>query len=196
MVKALRRAVFLDRDGVLNRPVVRNGKPYPPDTLEDFELLEGVPEALNSLSEKGFLLVVVTNQPDVARGTQSRDVVDQMHALLTQQLPIDDIRACFEEDSSSCRCYKPKPGMLIDAANELGIDLSSSYMVGDRWRDVGAGLNAGCDTRQCQMTVIRRRKAIALLSFRRSPQNASRHTPKPFKPSSGTAWCHIQSFRL
>jgi D-glycero-D-manno-heptose 1,7-bisphosphate phosphatase len=142
----MRRAVFLDRDGVINRAVVRNGRPYPPDTLEDFALLPGVPDALARLKAAGFLLVVVTNQPDVASGKQRRSIVDSFHAKLMAELPLDTIKACFELDSPESIHYKPKPGMLLEAAGELDIDLAGSFMVGDRWRDVGAGKNAGCVT--------------------------------------------------
>jgi D-glycero-D-manno-heptose 1,7-bisphosphate phosphatase len=139
----MRRAVFLDRDGVLNRAFSREGRPVPPASVDDFEILPGVPAALRALSRAGLLLIVVTNQPDVARGTQNRQVVEAMHSLLRSKLPIDDIRVCWDSDSS---WYKPKPGMLLAAARDWGIDLPSSYMVGDRWRDVGAGHAAGCYT--------------------------------------------------
>jgi D-glycero-D-manno-heptose 1,7-bisphosphate phosphatase len=140
------RAVFLDRDGVLNRAFMRGGKPYPPTTLDEFEILPDVREALDILIAAGFLLIVVTNQPDVARGTQSRATVEATHRRLLKALPLDDIRVCYEEDGPSCRCYKPKPGMLLDAAGDLGINLNKSYMIGDRWRDVGCGKAAGCFT--------------------------------------------------
>jgi D-glycero-D-manno-heptose 1,7-bisphosphate phosphatase len=142
----MRRAVFLDRDGVLNCALVRDGRPYPPATLDEFEILPGVAEALRALDDAGFLLIVATNQPDVARGLQRREVVEAMHRRLLDELPLDDIKVCYETDESRCACYKPKPGMLLEAARELGIALASSYMVGDRWRDVGAGKAAGCFT--------------------------------------------------
>ena len=142
MVK--RRAVFLDRDGVLNRTFVRDGKPYAPQSLEDFEILPGVPEALGRLRAAGFLNVVVTNQPDVATGKQTREVVEAMHALLLKKLQVDAVKVCFHADTDACECRKPKPGMLLEAAGELGIDLQRSFMVGDRWRDVGAAQAAGC----------------------------------------------------
>lgn len=141
-----RRAVFLDRDGVLNRAIIRNGKSFPPASLAEFEILPGVREALTRLSESGFLLIVATNQPDVARGLQRREVVEAMHRQLREQLPLDDIKVCYEEETPASVCYKPKPGMLLEAAREHAIDLSSSYMVGDRWRDVGCGRAAGCFT--------------------------------------------------
>jgi D-glycero-D-manno-heptose 1,7-bisphosphate phosphatase len=140
----MRRAIFLDRDGVLNRSVVRNGKPYPPASLEDLEILPGVAEALNDLRNGGFLTVVVTNQPDVATGQQSREVVEKINASLRERLCIDLIKVCFHADADNCACRKPKPGMLLEAARELGIDLSNSFLVGDRWRDIGAGHAAGC----------------------------------------------------
>jgi D-glycero-D-manno-heptose 1,7-bisphosphate phosphatase len=143
----VRRAVFFDRDGVLNRAVVRNGKPYPPDTLEALEILPGVPEALERLRAAGFLNVVVTNQPDVATGKQARSVVEAMHRLLGERLALDAIKACYHTDADACACRKPRPGMLLEAARELDIDFAASYLVGDRWRDVAAGQAAGC--RQC-----------------------------------------------
>ena len=141
-----RRAVFLDRDGVINRAIVRDGKPYSPDTFEDLEVLAGVPDALARLRLAGFRLVVVTNQPDVARGRQQRAVIDAMHARLAAELPIDDFRVCYHDDADGCACRKPKPGLLEPAAREGGLSLPASFMVGDRWRDVDAGRRAGCTT--------------------------------------------------
>ena len=140
------RAVFLDRDGVLNRAVVRDGKPYPPATIDELELLPGVPEACAVLHAAGFLLVVVTNQPDVARGTQLRAVVEDINDRLRALLPLDEIRTCYHSDRDRCPCRKPLPGLLIQAAADRNIDLSSSFMVGDRWKDVAAGHGAGCKT--------------------------------------------------
>jgi D-glycero-D-manno-heptose 1,7-bisphosphate phosphatase len=138
-----RPAVFLDRDGVLNEVTVRDGTPVPPPTVADLRIIDGVPEACARLHELGYVLVVITNQPDIARGTQTRDEVDRMHALLRQRLPLDDIVVCPHDDADGCRCRKPKPGMLLDAAVRLNLDLRSSFGVGDRWRDVEAAQNAG-----------------------------------------------------
>jgi D-glycero-D-manno-heptose 1,7-bisphosphate phosphatase len=140
-----RRAVFLDRDGVLNRAVVRDGKPYPPATLEEFEVLPGVPEALRRLHAAGFLLIGATNQPDVARGTQDRAVVEAMNARLLAETPMTEILVCYEDGDDHPR-RKPNPGLLLDAAQTYGIDLPASFMIGDRWRDVEAGRRAGCRT--------------------------------------------------
>ena len=139
-----RRAVFLDRDGVINRAVVRDGRPYAPATEEELEVLPGVAGALARLREAGFRLIVVTNQPDVARGTQRRETIDRMHARLGSELPIDEFRVCDHDDRDECPCRKPKPGMLEAAARASGLSLRESFMVGDRWRDVEAGRRAGC----------------------------------------------------
>jgi D-glycero-D-manno-heptose 1,7-bisphosphate phosphatase len=140
------RAVFLDRDGVINANVERDGKPVAPRRLEDFNLLPGAVEAVQRLKAAGFLIVVVTNQPDVRTGHISMETMEAMHAELRKRMPVDDIKACFHVDSDSCDCRKPKPGMILDAAREHGIDLGKSYVVGDRWRDIEAGRSAGCLT--------------------------------------------------
>jgi D-glycero-D-manno-heptose 1,7-bisphosphate phosphatase len=143
-----RPAVFLDRDGVINRALTRDGKPYPPASLAEFEILPGVPEACAKLNQAGFLLVVATNQPDVGRGTTSQQTVEAIHDYIRRKLPIDRVEACYHpgKGASECDCRKPKPGMLLRAARELGIDLSRSFMVGDRWRDIDAGRAAGVTT--------------------------------------------------
>jgi D-glycero-D-manno-heptose 1,7-bisphosphate phosphatase len=142
----MRWAVFLDRDGVLIRANVQNGKPYPVADLAELELLPGVREACTLLHEAGFLLIVATNQPDVARGTQRREVVEAMHRVLREKLPLDDILVCYHDDVDHCPCRKPSPGLLLRAAKVWNIDLSASYIVGDRWKDIEAGKRAGCIT--------------------------------------------------
>lgn len=139
-----KRAVFLDRDGVINRAIVRDGKPYPPETLEELEILPGVLEALGRLREAGFHLIVVTNQPDVARGVRTRDDIESFHNVIQTKLPLDDFRVCYHDDGDSCGCRKPEPGLLIMGAQENNVELSASFMVGDRWRDVEAAQRAGC----------------------------------------------------
>jgi len=140
------RAVFLDRDGVLNKAVVRDGRPYPPASVSELEVLRGVPEGLASLKEMGFLLIVVTNQPDVGRGTQTREAVEAIHAALQRTLPIDDFFTCYHDDADHCDCRKPLPGLILQAAAKHAIDLSQSFMIGDRWRDIESGVSAGCET--------------------------------------------------
>jgi D-glycero-D-manno-heptose 1,7-bisphosphate phosphatase len=142
----MRPAVFLDRDGVINGAIVRDGSPYPPADLGEFELLPGVKEAVESLRQAGFLIFVVTNQPDVATGKQRLEVVEAMHEHIKALIQLDDIKVCFHVDEDGCNCRKPKPGMLVEAVREYGVDLARSFMVGDRWRDIEAGQAVGCKT--------------------------------------------------
>jgi histidinol-phosphate phosphatase family protein len=144
-VMGRRLAVFLDRDGVLNDAVVRNGKPYPPRS-DQFQVAAGAAEALERLKKAGFVLVVVTNQPDVARGNETQKGVEMIERRLRAELPLDDVWTCFHDDADGCDCRKPRPGMIMRAAERHGIDRSRSYMVGDRWRDIDAGTSAGCKT--------------------------------------------------
>ncbi|HTQ58028.1 MAG TPA: HAD family hydrolase [Bryobacteraceae bacterium] len=142
----MNRAVFLDRDGVLARALVRDGKAYAPVTPDEMQMDEEAPAVLRRLKAAGFLLVMVTNQPDVARGITRREDVEQMHARLRTALPLDACCVCYHDDAAGCACRKPRPGMLLQAAALYGIDLETSFMVGDRWRDVDAGAAAGCRT--------------------------------------------------
>jgi len=140
----MRKAIFLDRDGVINRAIVREGKPFPPATLSELEILPGVNKGLRILKSLGYLLIVVTNQPDVARGKTKKEVVESINILLANELPIDEFRTCYHDDSDQCNCRKPQPGAILAAAKQHQIDLDQSYMIGDRWRDVEAGVRAGC----------------------------------------------------
>ena len=144
----LRPAVFLDRDGVINRALERERRPYPPTSLAEFEILPEVPGACARLKAAGYVLVVATNQPDVGRGTLARETVDLIHAHLAARLPVDRVEVCFHagKGESECDCRKPRPGMLLRAARELHLDLARSWMVGDRWRDIDCGHEAGCRT--------------------------------------------------
>lgn len=141
---AQRPAVFLDRDGVLNEAFVRSGIPVPPKHLEEFRLLPGVQVACQTLTEAGFALVVITNQPDIARGTQTRAMVDAMNGRLRELVPdIAEVVVCPHDDADGCVCRKPQPGMILDAARRLALDLTRSVAVGDRWRDIEAARRAG-----------------------------------------------------
>ncbi len=139
-----RRAVFLDRDGVINRSDVREGRPFAPLSVEEFDILPGVPESVAALREAGFLVIVTTNQKDIGLGLASMDVLETMHDKLRVEVLVDDICVCT--CGETCHRYKPNPGMLLDAAQQWDIDLAASIMVGDRWRDVDAGKAAGCLT--------------------------------------------------
>lgn len=141
-----RPAVFLDRDGVLNEPVVWDGIPHPPASASDLVLTAGAEEACRRLRSAGLLLIVVTNQPDLARGSTTRETVDRINHRLRSQLRLDDVFVCPHDDRDGCVCRKPKPGLLLEAASRWGVDLRASVMIGDRWRDVEAGRRAGCAT--------------------------------------------------
>lgn len=140
----LARAVFLDRDGVLVRAPVVDGRPRSIGRVEELVLEDGAADACAALRAAGYLLVVVTNQPEIARGNLTAEAVDEMHSRLALLLPLDDIRVCPHDDADECECRKPKPGMLHDAAREHGIELARSFLVGDRRKDVEAGQKAGC----------------------------------------------------
>ncbi len=141
-----RRAVFLDRDGVLTVPSFRDGRSFAPRKVEDFAIYEDALEATTNLSKAGFLLVVVTNQPDIGNGLMPRQVLEEMHRILADRLPLDRIEVCAHTQRCGCDCRKPAAGMLTRAAKCLDIDLPGSYMVGDRASDIEAGAAAGCKT--------------------------------------------------
>src|SRR5258708_3854186 len=111
-----RRAVFLDRDGVLNRAIVRDGKPYPPASPEELEIMPDADKACRDLRNAGFLLIMVTNQPDVARGSQKREVVEAINRILADRLCLDSVKVCYHDDADNCKCRKPEPGLLQEAA--------------------------------------------------------------------------------
>ena len=142
----MNKAIFLDRDGVVIKARVINGRPYPAASLDEVQITPGFDQVLQNLHDEGYLLIVVTNQPDVARGTQTRDVVESINQLLLERLPIEKVYTCFHDNADACDCRKPKPGLLFEAASEYDIDLPQSYMVGDRWSDIEAGNAAGCKT--------------------------------------------------
>lgn len=142
----MRRAVFVDRDGVLNHAPIRDGRPHSPSSVDEVEVLPGVPEACEHLRRHGFLLIVVTNQPNVARGVQRRETIEEIHRFLRIRVPLDDIMVCYHDDADACDCRKPKPGMVLAAARDFDIDLGQSFVIGDRWIDIAAGRRAGCRT--------------------------------------------------
>jgi D-glycero-D-manno-heptose 1,7-bisphosphate phosphatase len=139
-------AVFLDRDGVLVRGEIRDGKLYAPRRLEDFRLLPGVAEGVRALHDHGFLTIVVTNQPDIGNGLVAAEVVEAMHAIMRKKLPLDSIEVCPHRQTDGCACRKPRAGLLLAAAERFSVDLSASFMVGDRSSDVVAGRTVGCYT--------------------------------------------------
>ena len=142
----MKRAIFLDRDGVINSTIIKKGKPFSPRRLEDFELVDGIKDILERFRVRGLLNIIVTNQPDIARGLMKKEELRKMHNLIRENLPVDDIFICPHDDADNCSCRKPKPGMLLEAAKKWDIDLSESFMIGDSWKDIEAGRNAGCTT--------------------------------------------------
>lgn len=142
----LRRAVFLDRDGVLNRVVMRDGKAASPRALDELQIEPDAPATLKALKAAGYLLFVVTNQPDVRRGLMSAETLGALHARLAEALPVDEIAACLHDNADGCGCRKPKPGLVLDLAERHGVDLHQSWMIGDQDRDIACGKAAGCNT--------------------------------------------------
>jgi D-glycero-D-manno-heptose 1,7-bisphosphate phosphatase len=140
------KAVFLDRDGIINRAIVQNGKPYPPASLDELDIIPGTLMALQQLASSGFLLLGVTNQPDVARGIQTREVVEAINSHIMNILPLKEILVCYHDKEDHCACRKPKPGLILQGAEKYDIDLGRSWMVGDRWKDISAGKVAGLKT--------------------------------------------------
>lgn len=145
-IPSIGRAVFLDRDGVLNKPFVQDANPHPPASVAELEIYDGVRESLLTLRERDYQLIVVTNQPDVRRGKVDRAVVESINHSLQNQLPLDAIEVCYHDDEDACDCRKPKPGMIVRSAERFGVNLKKSFLVGDRWRDIEAGTRAGCTT--------------------------------------------------
>ncbi len=142
----MRRAIFFDRDGVLNSSMVLGGKPYPPKDLSELNVMPGAVEVCNHLHDLGYILIGITNQPDVARGKSNKQDVENINSYLKKLLLLDDFKTCFHDDADSCLCRKPLPGLIFESAEKFNLDLKNSYVVGDRWRDIEAGARAGCRT--------------------------------------------------
>lgn len=140
------KTVFLDRDGVINKVVFRDGKPVGPRLVSEFEIETGVDESLARLRAAGFKLFIVTNQPDVARGLLTQAALDIMTGKIMAQLAVDAVRVCPHDDRDRCSCRKPGPGMLLDLAREHDLDLTESWFIGDSWKDTMAGRAVGCET--------------------------------------------------
>ncbi|MES2206982.1 MAG: HAD family hydrolase [Pseudomonadota bacterium] len=142
----MHKAIFLDRDGVINQTYIFDSKPYPPKNINELIILPKTAESLLKLSKAGYKLIIVTNQPDVARGIINKKEVDDIHHYLLLTLQLDAIFTCFHDDDQKCKCRKPLPGLIVNAARIYNIDLKQSYVIGDRWKDIEAGHQAGCVT--------------------------------------------------
>lgn len=140
----LYRAVFLDRDGVVNQAINRGGKPHSPQKAEELIILNGVKDAVSLLHKNGFVTVVVTNQPDISRGDLSIELLSEFHRIISAETGIKNFYICHHDDKEDCECRKPRIGLITNAARELDLDLSKSFLVGDRWKDIEAGQRAGC----------------------------------------------------
>jgi D-glycero-D-manno-heptose 1,7-bisphosphate phosphatase len=192
-----RRAVFLDRDGVINRVVLRGGKPYPPAGLAGLRILPGVREACRCLREAGFLLILITNQPDIARGKADATEVAAIHERLRRYLRLTGVKVCPHDDAADCACRKPKPGLLLEAARDWDIDLPASYFVGDRWRDVEAGQRAGCRVMFIDYHYRERRPEAPFVSVRSLRDAAVRiveeinRAGQAFEAAIREAPCHV-----
>jgi D-glycero-D-manno-heptose 1,7-bisphosphate phosphatase len=145
-VVALKAAVFFDRDGVLNEAIVREGIPHPPPSVAELHVAAGAADVVRAVRDAGWLAIVVTNQPDVARGATTLERVDAVNAAIAERLHVDAIYTCPHDDADGCDCRKPKPGLLLRAARDHGIDLARSFLIGDRAKDVACGRAAGCTT--------------------------------------------------
>ena len=146
MPPGLRSAVFVDRDGVINEAIIREGKPYSPMRSEELHVIDGAAQACTQLQGAGYAVVVITNQPEIARGRLDTAELGRMHDSLRRQVPVDAIYYCPHDDRDGCDCRKPAPGLVHDASRDLDLDPTSSFLVGDRWRDIEAGRRAGCRT--------------------------------------------------
>lgn len=140
------KAIFLDRDGVINKVILKDNKPFSPRRINEFKLLPEIVNFLNTLKKTGFINIVVTNQPDIARNLMDMKELNKMHEIIRTNLPVDDILVCPHDDFHNCNCRKPKAGMIIEASEKWNIDLKKSFMVGDSWKDVKAGKSVGCRT--------------------------------------------------
>jgi D-glycero-D-manno-heptose 1,7-bisphosphate phosphatase len=139
----MKPAVFIERDGILNKPRVERHHQVSPLTMDQFHLNTEIAPLLNELKAAGLLLIVTTNQPGISRGYQSRRELDRMHQLVKSSFPIDDLLVCPHEDADACPCRKPKPGLLIEAAHTWAIDLNRSFVISDKWQDAEAARRAG-----------------------------------------------------
>ena len=139
------KAFFLDRDGILNKAIVRNGKPYAPITDEEFKINTKFLSTIKYLKSLNYILIIITNQPDVQKKILKRSQVNKFNLLLKNYFKIDDIFVSFSNNNKNYR-RKPNPGMLLEAKNRWNINFRKSYFVGDRKSDIDAGTKVGVKT--------------------------------------------------
>ena len=140
-----KKAVFLDRDGIINQVVYHDdiNKPSSPWKMEEFKLIDGIKKHLDELKKNGFLIFIISNQPDIKRGNVDKETAEKINKILYEKFPIDDIMVCPHDDLDNCSCRKPKPGMIIELSKKWNVDIKKSFLIGDSWKDIGAGKNAG-----------------------------------------------------
>jgi D-glycero-D-manno-heptose 1,7-bisphosphate phosphatase len=140
------KAVFLDRDGIVNRALIINKKPYPPLSVSDTFPIKEISELIKSWHDKGYLVIVITNQPDVANHLVEKSEVDKINRYLKSLVGFDDIFVCYHSEKDNCDCRKPKVGLFKQAKEKYNIAFSKSWMIGDRKKDIDAGKKIGCQT--------------------------------------------------
>tara|TARA_Y100000741_G_scaffold362569_1_gene348606 strand:+ start:242 stop:787 length:546 start_codon:yes stop_codon:yes gene_type:complete len=138
------KTVFLDRDGVINKPYIKNGKSFAPTKFNEFSIYPEAKESVRILHSLDFKVIVITNQPDIARGLILDSDISKMNSKMFNDLNIDDIFICPHSEEDNCNCRKPKPGMILEAKKKYKIDLNSSFLIGDRFTDIQAAKNTGC----------------------------------------------------
>jgi len=143
--KLTNKAVFLDRDGIINHVVYHKGinKPSSPWNIKEFRLIKGIEKPLEEISKMGFLIFIVSNQPDISRGNIKKGVNDEINRKILGKFPIKEIKICPHDDKDNCNCRKPKPGMITELSKKWNIDLKKSFLIGDSWKDIKAAENAG-----------------------------------------------------
>ena len=142
----MKKSVFLDRDGVINKVYIKDGLPRSPNSSNELKILPGVRESIIKLKKLNFICLMVTNQPNVSRKKIDKNSVIQMNNFLKNEIALDDIFVCYHDDSDNCNCRKPKPGLLLQAGKKWDVDFKKSFMIGDRWKDIQAGEKMGCKT--------------------------------------------------
>lgn len=140
----MKKAVFIERDGVLNEVKTGPKHQITPLTLDEFKVKKEAEPALKKLKAAGFVLIVTSNQPGLSRGYQSRRELDRMHDIVKRCFPLDDLLVCPHDESDHCPCRKPRPGLLIEAAFKWHLNLDHSFVISDKWQDAEAARTAGC----------------------------------------------------
>ena len=141
----INKAVFFDRDGVLNRAIIKDKKPYAPRNFSKFVLYKSTPEFIKILCNKGYKIFLVTNQPDIGNGFTDLSELNKMHDYLCSLIKFDEIFVCLHSQSQKCICRKPSPFFVLEAKKKYNLNLKNSYFIGDRYSDYQTANKAGCN---------------------------------------------------